>query len=433
MAVEAPFDLPPEDAVAFFRGKGLRAGFAWQDVWTREHDSAFTVAKMADMDLLRDVHDAVAKAIATGQTMHDFKRELVPRLQKSGWWGVKEQVDPQTGAKRLVQLGSARRIETIFRTNMMTAYAAGEWANIQENAEFAPYLMYDAVDDNRTREQHRAWGGTVLRWDDPWWNTHRPPNGWNCRCSVIQLGEDELALAGKTKPDKAPPIRRREWVNKRTGEVMQVPLGIDPGWDYNPGASTRPRAAASNLLQKVAGVPAPLGAHALKQAMPQILPAVRENFARFVDGAVTETKHPPARPQGRAEIAGVLSPTALAFLRSKAIEPLTSEIAVQKATVAGRKQARHQAAGDALTPDEWKALPDLLANPEAVLFDTKDQALIYVGAAGDRKQKIVLVLDFVYQRKTKFNLVRTGFKVDAQALGQPRYVRVYKDAGGGAQ
>lgn len=245
--VEARFDLPPEEAVRFFRRKGMRAGFDWRDVWQEEHDAAFTVAKMADVDLLADVRQAVDDAIANGHTLAQFRQALMPRLMKAGWWGQREQVDPVTGQRELVQLGSARRLETIFRTNLMTAYSAGEWAQIQETAEDAPFLMYDAVDDNRTREQHRAWNGIVLRWDDPWWNSHRPPNGWNCRCSVIQVSESDLRVMGKTA-DKAPPIKRREWVNKRTGEVMQVPLGIDPGWDYNPGATRQ-----ANLDQALAG------------------------------------------------------------------------------------------------------------------------------------------------------------------------------------
>lgn len=235
MPVASSFDLAPEQAVAFFRDKELLASFAWQDVWRQEHEVAFTVAKMADLDLLSDMRDAVDAAIAEGLTLEQFKARITPTLVKAGWWGVKEQVDPDTGQKQLVQLGSPRRLQTIFRTNMMTSYSAGEWQNIVDSADDAPYLMYDAVDDNRTRPQHHAWDGTVLRWDDPWWQTHRPPNGYNCRCSVIQLGADDLSLVGKTKPDKAPPVKTREWTNRRTGEVMKVPLGIDPGFDYNPG------------------------------------------------------------------------------------------------------------------------------------------------------------------------------------------------------
>lgn len=235
MTVAAQFNLPPEQALRFFRAKGLKPSFDWRDVWQQEHESAFTVAKMADVDLLADVKAAVDRALADGTTLADFRAQLTPILQKAGWWGVQEQVDPATNESRLVQLGSPRRLETIFRTNLQTSYAAGDWAQIQENIETAPYLMYDAVDDNRTRPAHKAWDGLVLRADDSFWDTHRPPNGWNCRCSVIQMGERQLKRSGKAV-DQAPPIATREYVNKRTGEVMQVPVGIDPGWAYNPGS-----------------------------------------------------------------------------------------------------------------------------------------------------------------------------------------------------
>lgn len=234
MSIDARFDLPPEEALRFFRKKGLRASFAWQDVWQEEHEAAFTVAKMADTDLLADVKAAVDAALEEGWTLAQFKAQLTPILQKAGWWGVQTQVDPLTNQERLVQLGSPRRLQTIFRTNMQTAYAAADWKQIQENVQAMPFLMYDAVDDNHTRPAHRAWDGLVLRADDPFWQTHRPPNGWNCRCSVVQLGDRQLKRMGRTV-DEAPPIVMREYVNKRTGEVMNVPKGIDPGWAYNPG------------------------------------------------------------------------------------------------------------------------------------------------------------------------------------------------------
>lgn len=234
MTIAAGFDLPPAEAIHFFRSKGLRTSFAWQDVWQAEHNAAFTVAKMADVDLLADVQAAVARALEEGQTLAQFRAQLEPVLQKAGWWGVQEQLDPLTGKQRLVQLGSPRRLQTIFDTNLKTSYAAGHWDQIQETVETQPYLMYDAVGDQRTRPEHQAWDGLILRADDDWWLTHYCPNGFGCRCSVIQLGDRQLVRMGRTV-DQAPPIERREYVNKRTGEVMQVPKGIDPGWDYNPG------------------------------------------------------------------------------------------------------------------------------------------------------------------------------------------------------
>jgi SPP1 gp7 family putative phage head morphogenesis protein len=237
MTTEARFDLTPEKALAFFRAKGFATSFGWQDVWQSEHDSAFTVAKMMDVDLLRDVRAAVDKAIAEGQTVEQFREALQPRLVQAGWWGKAEMTDPVSGETQLVQLGSPRRLQTIFETNMRTSYAAGHWAEIQQTKDDAPYLMYDAVDDDSTREEHAAWDGTVLRADDAWWASHMPPNGWNCRCGVIQLSADQAASMGLEVDKPAPPVQLVEYTNPRTGEVSQVPKGVDPGWAYNPGQS----------------------------------------------------------------------------------------------------------------------------------------------------------------------------------------------------
>ena len=36
----------------------------------------------------------------------------------------------------------------------------------------------------------------MLPIDDPWWNEHMPPNGWNCRSSVVQLSAAQVAELG---------------------------------------------------------------------------------------------------------------------------------------------------------------------------------------------------------------------------------------------
>ena len=242
--ISARFDLPPEKALEFFRAKGYATGFDWRDVWEQEHDAAFTVAKMMDVDLLTDVRAAVDKALAEGQSLAQFRELLEPRLVEAGWWGKAEMRDPLTGEMKLVQLGSPRRLRTIFQTNLQTAYAAGHWAEIQDTKDEAPYLMYDAVDDEVTRDEHRAWDGTVLPVDDAWWSTHTPPNGWNCRCGVVQLSATQAAGLGYQPTDTAPRSPTRDYTNPRTGAVSQVPVGIDPGFAYNPGDSR------TNLLKQ---------------------------------------------------------------------------------------------------------------------------------------------------------------------------------------
>ncbi|MGE4296945.1 MAG: phage minor head protein [Desulfovibrionaceae bacterium] len=248
---------PPKDALAWFRAKGVKPGFDYRDVWREEHSSAFTVAKAMEVDVLKDVRAAVDKALAEGKTFAQFSAELGPKLQKAGWWGKKEMVDPLTGEVRAVQLGSPRRLKTIYDTNLRTARAAGQWERIQRTQATHPYLLYELGPAEHHREEHVAWAGTLLPVDDSWWRTHYPPNGWGCKCRVRQVSRHEYERLGKQGGIKtaAPPSRDRAWKNTRTGETLGVPEGIDPGWDYNPGMVGREAAALSHLSDTLDSAP----------------------------------------------------------------------------------------------------------------------------------------------------------------------------------
>jgi len=227
-------NLPPKEAIAYFERKGYALSFAWQDMWQHEHARAFTVAKVMRLDILEDIHGAMDAAIKNGVAFGEFKKNLKPILQAKGWWGRQEMTDPLTGETRSAQLGSTRRLQTIFDTNMRTSYAAGNWERIQRTKANRPYLRYMAVLDGRTRQQHRTWHGTVLPIDHPFWQTHYPPNGWRCRCMVQQLSERDLKRFDY-KVSPGPSIQTRKWGNPRTGEIIDVPVGIDPGFAYNVG------------------------------------------------------------------------------------------------------------------------------------------------------------------------------------------------------
>ena len=231
-------DVAPAEAVAHFLAKGYLLGFDWRDVEAAEHLVAFTVAKAMRLDILEDIREAVDAAVAEGVTFRQFQQRLEPVLRRKGWWGRQEMVDPLTGERRLVQLGSPRRLRTIFDTNIRTATAHGRWQRIQRLRSAMPYLRYSSVLDARTRPEHAAWHGTVLPVDHPWWETHFPPNGWHCRCTVVQLSERDLERYGfQVSPD--PAVQTRSWLNKRTGETVDVPFGIDPGFQHNVGTVDR--------------------------------------------------------------------------------------------------------------------------------------------------------------------------------------------------
>lgn len=234
MAKPTIASLAPAEAIAFFRKKGLATSYNWKDVWQEEHAIAFTVAKAMRIDILEDIREAVDGALAKGITFSEFQKNLAPVLQAKGWWGKRDMVDPKTGETISAQLGSTRRLRTIFDTNLRMARSAGRWEQIQRVKATRPYLRYMAVLDGRTRDTHRRWHGTVLPVDHAFWKTHYPPNGWHCRCIIQQLSERDLNRYGY-EVSNGPTIDPRPWTNNRTGEILQVPTGISPGFAYNVG------------------------------------------------------------------------------------------------------------------------------------------------------------------------------------------------------
>ena len=287
MAKPEILNVPPAEAVRDFRAKGLHVGFHWRDTDEAQHLLSFTAAKASRLDVLEALKTGVDRAIADGITLDTFAGDLEPELRKLGWWGRQPMMDPATGRTRIVQLGSPRRLRTIFDTNLRMAYARGRWERIERLAEARPLLRYVAVLDSRTRPEHMRWHGTVLPWDHPFWRTHYPPCGWYCRCTVIQLSYEELEEFG-FELSEAPPEgwnETRPWLDRRNDRTIQVPVGIDPGFQHNVGLIDVGKASADRLIRKIDAASPALARAAVGQPFRTRL------FQRFLDTAGGATEH----------------------------------------------------------------------------------------------------------------------------------------------
>jgi hypothetical protein len=383
LATALPVGLPPEEAIEAFRRKGLQPSFSWQDVYAEEHARAFTVAKVAKLDILEDIHGAVDAAIAEGETFADFKRRLIPTLQEKGWWGRGRMVDPRDGEEKDVQLGSVRRLRTIYDTNLRTAHAAGRWEQVQRTAAQRPFLRYVHLDNGNPREQHKAWHGRVLPAEDPWWRTAFPPNGWGCHCSVQQLSARDLARYGYNVSPSPPkhPITTA-YTNPRTGEIRHLPPGISPGFDYNPGIAAR-ETAARVLGERLAAAPAKLGAATWAEASHQVLPDLQAGFGRWVDDVAARRE-----PQGDVHPLGAISPQAIARLHGSDQAPAAAGIVLRapdlrKMVSTGNERLKGLSQRQRV--ELVRQLPSLLANPLAAWYDAEAKQLLYILARGSKE------------------------------------------------
>ncbi len=189
----------------------------------READRAATdrSAGMSDA-LVRDLVAAIKEAMEQGTTAATFRDTFDALTRRHGWGGGNDE---------------GWRSNLTFRVMTAQAAAAGRWRQITRLAKHRPYLRYVTAGDARVRPAHAAWHGTILRWDDPWWDTHFPPNGFNCRCHAMSLSEDDLDRYGFTVSPAPPPTASEIRFVRVNGRVRPVETekGIDPGFGFNPG------------------------------------------------------------------------------------------------------------------------------------------------------------------------------------------------------
>lgn len=134
-------------------------------------------------------------------------------------------------------LDLARKTDGIYNRN----YLRAEYNFIASSAEMAAKwetfaadgdrynLQYRTHHDDRVRPEHAALDGVTLPPSDPFWAEFYPPNGWNCRCTVVQV-----------RPSKYPATDREEAVRRGNEALQRDTRGL---FRFNPGieGSTVPK------------------------------------------------------------------------------------------------------------------------------------------------------------------------------------------------
>ena len=179
--------LPPEEAIAYFKGKVLLTSKEYYALLDTVKTTAFTVSRVTKMDILSDIFDAVQAAIADGETLDDFVSRLDKVMAIKGWNGL-----------------TPWHAENVFRTNIQTAYSVGREEQYAGMEKAFPYAQYEAVNDDRVRDEHAALDGKIYPVNDSFWDMWTPPNGYNCRCAKRRIHKYEMRDRGFNVSDPIP-------------------------------------------------------------------------------------------------------------------------------------------------------------------------------------------------------------------------------------
>lgn len=195
-----------------------------------------------DKTLVNDIFDELNQGASKGMTQALWKPEnsaTVRALQRNLWRfsGAKTYQQLETMRDALINKDGKIRsfakfkkevaktfkqynvhyLQAEYQTALKSGQSVRQWKKFEEGKDVFPNLEYVTVKDNRVRDEHDKLHGIIKPVDDPFWNTHTPPNGWRCRCYLKQTRKE--ATADKDTPEV---IIKPAFENNpsKTGEVF---------------------------------------------------------------------------------------------------------------------------------------------------------------------------------------------------------------------
>ncbi len=137
-------------------------------------------------------------------------------------------------------LNDVRKIDNTYNSNYLraeynfvqsSAQMAAKWERFSEDGD-RYNLQYRTAGDGKVRPEHAALNGVTLPPSDPFWEEYYPPNGWNCRCTVVQVRKSKYP----TTPHDEAMALGEEALQRDTKGIFHFNPGKEDKTvpDYNP-------------------------------------------------------------------------------------------------------------------------------------------------------------------------------------------------------
>ncbi|NDV45494.1 hypothetical protein D0T49_00305 [Paludibacter sp. 221] len=144
--------------------------------------------------------------------------------------------------------GAYLESEYLFATQ--SAQMASKWADFEKDGD-EYNLQYRTANDDRVRYSHQLLHNITLPPSNPFWSKFMPPNGWRCRCNVVQVRKERYPVSNSENS--------ADLGNKATYTIGAGGKNTSEMFRFNPGKrktifpETHPyfKAASALVLKKI--------------------------------------------------------------------------------------------------------------------------------------------------------------------------------------
>lgn len=152
-------------------------------------------------------------------------------------------------------------LEAEYQFAVNSSQMAAKWAELDEDGRYN--LQYRTASDDRVRPEHAELEGITLPKDDAFWLEYYPPNGWNCRCTVVEVRKSKFP---ESDPEEA--LQKGEAATTQIGKDGKNRAEI---FRFNPGKEEKlfPPAHPYNKLKGVKTIIDNLDVGRMIQSLPE--------------------------------------------------------------------------------------------------------------------------------------------------------------------
>ena len=131
------------------------------------------------------------------KTFHELKETFPSLLDEDGNRKPFERF--LNDVQKVHKTYSVQYLRTEYNFAHASALMAARWKKFEDKDGNHYLLQYRTMYDKRVRRTHRMMHNITLPITSPFWDKYFPPNGWNCRCTVVQVRKGKYPVSDETE------------------------------------------------------------------------------------------------------------------------------------------------------------------------------------------------------------------------------------------